>query len=465
MGLADEDFFRQAAERLADARQPFFALLISLSSHHPFSVVPEELIGWDTGLPDGMASDYLKAVRYTDGAVQVLMDELAARDLLDDSLIVIYGDHTAGLDGRGNGDVLAALDRDPSALGERRVPLIIVVPGKEDELARHRDALRGTIGGMQDVAPTVLHLLGLPSPAGFTGTHLFVPPDDRTLMPLTAGGSYVLDGRIHGGQDGATLDPDRAQQAWAHLKLAELIIEHDAQTTPPRSAEGDLDQLLAETLLGLAPDNPPPWTGRVRQTRPLPVAGRIVPAVPPATSGFVLRLELRNTAAAPRDWSLVGRDASGRTVLQRGGSIGPGEMHVEELQPDAADADGTVAWALLQTAPDVTAASRVHHALGTIEQPLLDTLAGRTDINGGTPGIRAVAVVAVNPTDTPAEVRIGAKVGDRGITDAAVTVPPFGHVAQAVPVPVTEEDISIVVAGDPVAVHWIRWDGDRVPYR
>jgi phosphoglycerol transferase MdoB-like AlkP superfamily enzyme len=473
-GLADEDFFVQAADLLAAQPQPFFALLISLSSHHPFNEVPEELANWDTGLPEhSMGANYLRLVHYTDSALQRLLDTFAAHDLLESTMFVIYGDHGAGLDASSSGQLAEVTGRNPSHPTERRVPLVVVIPGAEEQLAAHREAYRGIVGGMHDIAPTVLHLLGIEVPAGFVGTHLFVPQAQRELMPLSMGNGFVVNGEVYSNldapeserpEDVARLDA-WAREAWLRLKLADVIIEYDAQTTAPRAADEALGVLLAEVLGDEVPQTLPPWSARRTDKQPLPTGRWIVPTIPPPTAGFHLRLELDNTAKAPRAWELSGMAADGRQVLTLSGTLDAGASTVISLQPDPSEATGTLAYAVVSGEPGVNARSWLRHALGTRPQPLLQRLAARTRVEGPTDGIATVAVVLINPTDAVADVKLEARLGDKTIARETITLPAGGYHAQAVPVPSGQGDIQLVVSGSPVAVHWIRWNADRVPYR
>jgi phosphoglycerol transferase MdoB-like AlkP superfamily enzyme len=67
-----------------------------------------------------------------------------------------------------------------------RIPLLILVPGRESELALHAKQYRDVTGGLHDLMPTILHLLGQPTPYGVMGSHLFVPNVQRSplLLPV-----------------------------------------------------------------------------------------------------------------------------------------------------------------------------------------------------------------------------------------------------------------------------------------
>ncbi|MEM7310797.1 MAG: sulfatase, partial [Planctomycetota bacterium] len=99
---------------------------------------------------------YRDEVAYVDRFIGALLDELRARGLYEDSLIVFTSDHGEAL---GEHDWMYHAENVYDEL--LHVPLVIKLPagdGREELLARHRDRLVRH----SDVAPTLLELLGLP---------------------------------------------------------------------------------------------------------------------------------------------------------------------------------------------------------------------------------------------------------------------------------------------------------------
>lgn len=160
-GASDEQLYATAVEKLAALQKkgtPFYAQLVTASSHHPFQIpdsfkkikVPENLQGT-------MLGNYLTAVNYTDYAVGTLIDGLKQQGMWDDTVLVLYGDHF-GLQPK---EVPA--EQVEEALGTPyddrisrfNIPLIIHVPGMEQGQVVERT------GGQLDVLPTVANLLGV----------------------------------------------------------------------------------------------------------------------------------------------------------------------------------------------------------------------------------------------------------------------------------------------------------------
>ena len=105
-------------------------------------------------------TQYDLAIRYTDAQVARLLDFLDEEGLRDDTLLVLMGDHG----GWKNGYPLRPAGTDYMSFYDEtyHVPMAFCHP----ELApRTVEGLASTI----DLAPTLLDLLGLPSPAGYRG--------------------------------------------------------------------------------------------------------------------------------------------------------------------------------------------------------------------------------------------------------------------------------------------------------
>jgi phosphoglycerol transferase MdoB-like AlkP superfamily enzyme len=156
-GVSDRMVLQQAAQRIVAAKQPTFAHVIVLTNHHPFSYVREHL-----GLPPaGIVADYVYSVRYMDECIAGFFAELKAAGVLDNCIVVLFGDHDSSITGQ--------LERELQAVPVRAmadtVPLIVAgLP----EAPRRIEA----VAGLQDVPVIVLEALGLPVPATFTGNGL-----------------------------------------------------------------------------------------------------------------------------------------------------------------------------------------------------------------------------------------------------------------------------------------------------
>lgn len=199
LGVPDEVFLSQSAEVLAGAPQPFFAFIITLSSHHPYNLVPLEEAYFPTPFEsDSMEARYLRAAHYADAQLGRFLEDLEAAGLMTNSLFFIYGDHTAPLDRESRERVKARLAIDTGLYRNFRVPFLLLLPGEEVLLRQYQAEYAGVIGGLQDLFPTALHLLGLDIPFGLYGLHLFVKNPRRGPLPFVhARNAFVERGILY----------------------------------------------------------------------------------------------------------------------------------------------------------------------------------------------------------------------------------------------------------------------------
>jgi choline-sulfatase len=147
----------------SDAR-PFFAWVHLFDAHAPYDL-PEPLRTKYDGMP------YLGAIALLDAQVARLVAALERRGALDDTMIVVAGDHGESLgDHAEEGHGIFVYQ---STL---RVPLIVRAPGVNARTVS--DVTR-----LVDVMPTVLDALGLPAP----------PTDGVSLWPLMTGRTARLE--------------------------------------------------------------------------------------------------------------------------------------------------------------------------------------------------------------------------------------------------------------------------------
>ena len=195
LGLSDKEFFKQLTPKLKkeyEENGKFMATLIMLSNHTPFDAVDKygefdvDIKEDETVTENGVEvsktvtypymegtklGNYFKSVHYADSALDELMTELDEEGLLDNTVVVIYGDHDAKLPksdyvrlnnyDKENDDVL---DKDDEKYEEvdyfdyelnRSVPLIIWTKDKKF------NTTIDTAMGMIDVMPTLSNMLGV----------------------------------------------------------------------------------------------------------------------------------------------------------------------------------------------------------------------------------------------------------------------------------------------------------------
>jgi lipoteichoic acid synthase len=127
--------------------KPFFAGVLTLTSHHPYAIPKgypvRRLVG------DPILNDYLNTVAYTDRFLERLFASLEAKGLLKETLVIVSGDHGEAFGEHGR------YQHDTGVYEENaRVPMIAVGPGIAP--GTKVEGLRQIV----DVLPTALERLG-----------------------------------------------------------------------------------------------------------------------------------------------------------------------------------------------------------------------------------------------------------------------------------------------------------------
>ncbi len=196
MGVSDGEFFQTAVDYLAaqkaEDNKPFYAFLVTLSSHYAFELAPQyntltlrkEHVGTLFG-------NYLQAIHYFDTALGMLIDALRENGLYDNTIITLYGDHF-GLpvyDWQSKAFMEEQLGREYTYGDHFNVPLLIHVPGMDDAKTV------SIAGGHIDVMPTLLHLLGLENEEGIMFGQNLLTAKEGIVYQQThlARGSFISD--------------------------------------------------------------------------------------------------------------------------------------------------------------------------------------------------------------------------------------------------------------------------------
>jgi lipoteichoic acid synthase len=159
-GAADICTAESVAEWLErDRHRPFFAMVWTTQTHYPYFVIGPER---DFGVGDAGLNRYLNALAEGDRALGRLLRALDETGQADDTLVVVLGDHGEAFGRHGH------YGHGSSVYEEGvHVPLVMINP----RLFRGEE--HDAVGGLIDVAPTVMSLLGLPSPGDWQGRDLF----------------------------------------------------------------------------------------------------------------------------------------------------------------------------------------------------------------------------------------------------------------------------------------------------
>ena len=170
-GVDDKAFFEQAIERviaLHDGEPPFFATLLTVGTHHPFTFPAGKVL-------EGGKERRARAFRYADDALGDFLDALQERGVLQDTVVIITSDESAGLV-----DTSAASGR---LLAQSWSFAIVMLPEPEAKVV-------DTLYAHVDTALSIADLLGLESEAGrFLGRSWF--RDYESPRSMFGGNTYA----------------------------------------------------------------------------------------------------------------------------------------------------------------------------------------------------------------------------------------------------------------------------------
>ncbi len=214
-GLSDRSFIKQSVEKIKEINKEhkkFYGTLITLSNHTPFDY--NELFGefpvtmTKNGktypyMTDTKLGNYFVSAHYADAQLGLLVELLEKEGIMDDTIIMIYGDHDARIatsmwnrfynyDYKTN-DVLKADSPKYKELDyywqeiNRRVPLIIWTSDKE--IQNKYGKTISTVMGMYDVAPTLGNMLGVQNKYAL-GSDIIDKKDNLVPFP---NGNYVTN--------------------------------------------------------------------------------------------------------------------------------------------------------------------------------------------------------------------------------------------------------------------------------
>ena len=259
LGLSDKSFFRQAVpkiKKISEENNNFYGTMIMLTNHTPWDdadkldepidlTMTYESVNEETGVTETKTASYLegttmgnyiKSVHYADAAIGQFINDLDEQGLLENTVIVIYGDHDAKIkkseyrrlynydpetDGLISEDDPAYIDVDNYFYElNRKVPLIIW--SKDNNQSKEVTEVMGMI----DVLPTLGNMFGFESPYQL-GHDIFSTDDNIVVFPS---GNWLTNDMYYNSQkeegkllrEDATVSVDEIE---ANNEYAEKLID------------------------------------------------------------------------------------------------------------------------------------------------------------------------------------------------------------------------------------------------
>jgi len=189
-GVSDQDMFNRGLEELKkrEGKEPFYALLQTLSNHTPYALptpLPVEPV-----TDRGPLNMHLTAMRYSDWALGQFFEKARKEPYFKETLFVVVGDH-----GFGNEQQISEMD-----LGRFNVPLLLIGPGIQEKFGPRND----TVGTQVDIVPTIMGRLGgefrqqcwgrdlLTLPEGDKGTGVIKPSGSDQTVAIISGDHMLV---------------------------------------------------------------------------------------------------------------------------------------------------------------------------------------------------------------------------------------------------------------------------------
>ncbi|HAT4308469.1 TPA: LTA synthase family protein [Clostridium perfringens] len=208
LGMSDESYLKQIGDKLKKEKQPFYTFLVTLTSHGPFEV-PEDkqYLNLPEDLNENMLGAYFQSVRYTDEAIGKFINQLKEEGLLENTVIMIYGDH-CGVHKFYEDDIKdSPLEGDWWKDNEKEIPFMIYNPSIKGETISKE-------GGQIDFLPTIAYLLGFNRDA-FDSTAM-----GRVLVNTNRNAIILNDGEIVGNPT-----PKEKAHLEKSFNIADMVIQ------------------------------------------------------------------------------------------------------------------------------------------------------------------------------------------------------------------------------------------------
>lgn len=164
--LKDMDFFLQVQQKLADVETPYFAYILTLTSHTPFDLIDEKDYVSNIFAEDAIVKNYLNSMAYVDSALKKFITTIQQVD--PNSLIFLFGDHYANINETEYTSYFIK--------GLEPIPFFILDPMNQTNKAI------SVAGTTIDFGPTLFDYLGVDIPEFWQGKSLLNEHNKNTFI-------------------------------------------------------------------------------------------------------------------------------------------------------------------------------------------------------------------------------------------------------------------------------------------
>ncbi|MFY9309405.1 MAG: sulfatase [Bacteroidia bacterium] len=151
-----------------DTSQPFLGIMWTYQTHYPYFFNGPEIV-YEAN--NALFNRYLNALQHGDSVLGKLLEDLERLHLSESTLVVVVGDHGEAF-GRHNQTTHGREIYEENM----HIPCVLINPAFQGERKKE-------IGGMVDISPTIMNVLGFESPAEWHGTSLLSKtPESRAYF-------------------------------------------------------------------------------------------------------------------------------------------------------------------------------------------------------------------------------------------------------------------------------------------
>jgi phosphoglycerol transferase MdoB-like AlkP superfamily enzyme len=211
LGISDKSYLKQISQKLKKEKSPFYTFLVTLTSHGPFDIPEDQkLLNLPEEFDKTILGAYFQSVRYVDEQIAMFLNELKSNGQLDNTVVMIYGDHTGVHKFYQDKLKDVKLEGDWWKEPDWKIPFIIYNPSAKGEVIEKA-------GGQIDFLPTISYLLGVDR-TEFENTSM-----GRVLVNTERNATILNYGQIKGTPN----NDNETKHLKDVFKIADMIIKGD----------------------------------------------------------------------------------------------------------------------------------------------------------------------------------------------------------------------------------------------
>lgn len=210
--FSDEQFLTQAVYKMESYEKPFICMMSAISTHIPYSLegisnLDEKLSIDVSNVESDEISRYLLACNFVDYSFGKFMEEIENTDLLENSILIVYGDHGAGLQNLETVETICKqngkdYNENIENLLNVHIPFGMKIPNFEARV------IENSVSKI-DIKPTIMNLLNIEDKFSI-GTDVFSGKDYSFIKGIgyVTKENYYINGEYFNRSDNNVIKPN-----------------------------------------------------------------------------------------------------------------------------------------------------------------------------------------------------------------------------------------------------------------